>query len=274
MKNLRHFILLFSCFLAGCVYHELEESYGPTIKGKVDDGVPKTFQEEVEYKISKDIFFYLGEGSLPVEDIWKNINYKSFDYKNFFKKFCPASGQTVSPAKFVCNFSAPNMARKFSIAVGQNKITVDIQNISVATSKKNASIRAIWEITGKDGDFAVTKYEKIIISSFSYYKRVDVSYKSAFGAQKIAASGEMSVAVYGAYDFYTDNLQFALCDNVPSGQIFLNSLNGAEIFFYDYNPACKPCVPAIIDDYYGKYSYCGPWALQDLFDYLEPFITN
>ena len=252
-----------------CSPHELETpEHHPPIGGKTDSPKPD-FKKEVKDAISASPSYAFGYGNIPLEWIWANINYNSFDYKKFFATKCPDNWENGA-SWLECKYEDANSKIFFSVSVSGNCIIVNIKNISLTNYFLSRRLQAIWEITGEDTDFTVVKYEKITDSGhLSDYSIITARYIKR--ENRIIASGSSSSYLSGSFTFETDGIHFTTCPEKPDGYIYIHGNNTVGVNFFQAKN-CDSCAPVAFDNQYGKYAYCGPWPLRDLFDYLAPFI--
>lgn len=273
MKNISCFLVfLLSCFLASCVPHDLEtpeiSDSQPTTHGKIDSPKPD-FKKEVENALATSPPYTFSYGNIPLEWIWANINYKSFDYKKFFSTKCPDNWENGA-SWLECKYQDETSKRFFSISIHDKLIVVDIEEMSLSNNFLTRRLKGIWEITGNENDFTVIKYEKIIDNNYppDYSK---ITTRHITRENRIIASGASSFYLSGSFTFETDGIRFTNCPEKPAGYIYIHGLNTAGVNFY-LTKGCNSCVPVAFDGEYGKYAYCGPWLLRDLFDYLKLYI--
>lgn len=263
-------------FLVSCVPHKLEPPENPpatplTGGGKIDGPKkPAGIKEEVEKGLANLYLYIFTDSTVPLEWVWKNIAYKSFDYKTFFAAACP-SGWVKGASWLNCNETGENFTKKFSVSAHDAVLVVEIENLSFANSFFSRKIESRWEIRGDENDFTVLKYEKITSDSvWIEYSKIETRFIRS--QNKIIASGKIGSRASGVFYFETRELIFPPGAKNPAG---------GKIFFYgendiwaDFDEAKKynGCVPVMLYYRLGKYAYCGPWPLQDLFDYLKMFI--
>jgi hypothetical protein len=257
---------------SACVPHDLESPESiPIANGKADGNSPETLKDEIIRAIWKKESCYFHDNFIPAQSVWENINYKSFDYKKFFFSACPLSGQIATGAWMACEYVAASTKRVFYISEYPDKVIVEIKEIGFSNNIRNAKISGIWEITGTAQNFTVKKYEKITDNGYAEYNVITASYNGA--KRTIVGEGASAMAISGYYEFRTRDVGYTSCENVPGGIMEITGANEAELLFFFSIPKCNDCVPTTIDGGYGKFSYCGPWLLRDLFDYLTPFLS-
>jgi hypothetical protein len=257
---------LFFLFFSNCVGYGLEM---PADGGGKTKSIAPTLTEEINSAFKTADRRKILDDFLPVENIWRNINYNGFDYEAFYYAACPLAGRVATGSWMACEYEDAEITRIFYISAEPKKVTVEIKKIGRKTALENINIAALWEITGNQEDFTVKKLEKIETAEWgNFYNKISAHYIKTGGT--IAADGESTLPLSGYYSFYTEKLSYDFCNTVPSGTINIFGSNSAELQF----PAggCDVCIPAKVGGYEGRYAYCGLWMLRNLFDYLIPFL--
>lgn len=258
-------VLYVTCFMiSACVFHDVEAPAPPADHGKADStetDLVNPFKNEVANAIKKLDPCHLYDSSIPVREIWNNIAYESSNYEKFFYSFCPQTAQSVSGNELRCDYTSPESEKKFRIIKFPTGVMADIQMIR----KDGAAFSAVWGITETKTGPIITKHERLFKDNLTSYRRLITRSSLADGARKIIASGE--AGTFCSYSFDTGELRFSDCANVPTGTVLISGANDATVYFYGA-PACKDCAPAKIGENYGKFDFCGPWELTDLFDDL------
>lgn len=271
MKN-SYIFLIFLFFGYACTPHKVEAPNAPLPppdgEGKAD-GATSDLKKIVEHGLAGLPGYKIFDSSIPIGRIWDKINYKSFDYETFFYNACPNTKWQGANSYLACDYQNAQTKRKFSISVYPEKIVIDIKELSFENNLFSRGISAIWEIEGSAEDFTVKKYEILRDKNFTEYGIISSRYIK--NRNEIIAKGQIGSAAYGAYSFETKDIIFTNCDAMPGGKIIIEASPETRVNFFE-SRSCDGCAPVVIGGYYGKFSYCGPFGLRDLFDYLHLYL--
>lgn len=263
-------MLYVTCFvILSCDLPPTEELPDNGPSGKSDNGFDEAmFRKEITdalRKIPPRKFF---EADIPILDVWNNIGYKTAIYLEFFYNICPQAKRTLASSGMACDYASGTQFRKFKISKYDNRTVAYIEKFG----KPDFYISALWEMLYNGNNLSIIKYEKIFGGgSWRYAKTFSRYTKNPDGTILIEADGRLGEKT--SYSFETSGLTFSDCQNVPYGAIYIYGQNEATLYFYGYKIyECPTCASAKINDYAGKFSFCGQWYLYDIFKNLLNFL--